>query len=90
MPSTPRSSIRKPHTTMRDWLHEATPDDARQVAAIAETSVPHLRHIAAGRRQMSADLAQRLAHASKQLHVRALYLDQRSLCGACARCPLAG
>lgn len=74
---------------MQVWLKEATPTQARQVATFAETSVPHLRHIAAGRRDMSAALAQKLAHASKELHIRALYLDQRDLCKACSRCPLA-
>lgn len=81
--------MRRPNTTMRDWLHMATPDDAREVAKLADTSVPHLRHIAAGRRNMSAELAQKLAHASRELHVLALRLDQRELCKACARCPLA-
>lgn len=81
-------NMRRPQTAMRDWLHTATPDQAREVAKIADTSVPHLRHIAAGRRQMSAELAQRLAHASRELHVLALRLDQRELCRACAACPL--
>jgi hypothetical protein len=79
----------RPNMTMRAWLKTATPAQARAVAKFADTSVPHLRHVAAGRRGMSAALAQKLAHASKELHVRALYLDQRSLCRACACCPLA-
>jgi hypothetical protein len=62
--------MRRPQTTMRDWLKKALPMEARQVAKIAGTSVPHLRHIAAGRRQMSADLAQRLAHASQELMIK--------------------
>ena len=81
--------MRRPNTAMREWLHTATPDQARIVAKVAETSVPHLRHIAAGRRNMSADLAQKLVHASKELHVRNLYMDQQELCVACARCPIA-
>lgn len=78
-----------PNATLQTWLRKATPSQARQVADIAETSVPHLRHVAAGRRQMSAELAQRVAHASKELHQRGLRLDQRELCTACARCLLA-
>jgi transcriptional regulator with XRE-family HTH domain len=81
--------MRKPQTALRDWLQATTPTQAREVAKAAETSVPHLRHIAHGRRNMSAELAQRLAHASKELKHRALYLDQRELCVACARCPIA-
>lgn len=69
-----------PSTTMRKWLRSVTPDEARAVAKAAKTSVPHLRHIAAGRRQVSADLAQRIAHAGGP--------DQQVMCLACAKCPL--
>jgi plasmid maintenance system antidote protein VapI len=74
-------------TIIRDWLQAATPIEARQLAKAAKTSVPHLRHIAKGRRGISADLAQRLAHASASLP-RALHLYQTHLCEACGRCPL--
>jgi transcriptional regulator with XRE-family HTH domain len=70
------------------WLQLATPALARQLAKAADTSVPHLRHIAAGRRSVSAELAQRLAHASKSLHIKMLLLDQRLLCKACGACPI--
>jgi len=70
------------------WLRLATPDNARQLAKVADTSVPHLRHIAAGRRSVSAELAQRLAHASRTLKAKALLLDQRLLCKACGSCPI--
>ena len=73
----------RPHTAIRTWLERATPEEARQLAKRADTSVPHLRHIAAGRRNVSADLAQRLAHASQG------ELKQRELCEACRRCPIA-
>jgi len=81
--------MRRPSTTMRNWLQAATPNEARDLAKMAETSVAHLRHIAAGRRAVSADLAQRLAHSSKAIGMLHLYLDQRSLCAACAKCELA-
>jgi hypothetical protein len=64
------------------FLRDSTTDQARAVAKSAKTSLPHLRHVAAGRRGVSADLAQRLAHASKGA------LDQRTLCDACNKCPL--
>lgn len=79
----------KSNTVIRKWLRTATPDQARELAKAAGTSVAHLRHVGAGRRGMTADMAQRLAHASKQLHTRALYLDQQALCDACAKCPIA-
>jgi hypothetical protein len=63
------------------WLRTHTPEDARRLAKAAKTSVPYLRHVAHGRRGISADLAQRLAHGSSEL-------DQRALCAACRRCPL--
>jgi len=78
--------MRRPSTTMRNWLKTATPAQARALAEAAETSVPHLRHIAAGRRSMSADMAQRVAHASNAYGPR---LNQTDLCEACGRCPLA-
>lgn len=77
----------RPNGIIRDWLNAATPDEARQLAKAAKTSVPHLRHIGKGRRGISADLAQRLAHASQALP-RALNLYQTQLCDACGRCPL--
>jgi plasmid maintenance system antidote protein VapI len=79
--ATPKNAIAK-------WLRLATPNDARALAKAADTSVPHLRHIAAGRRSVSAELAQRLAHASETLKVKALRLDQRLLCKACGICPI--
>ena len=78
----------KPHIVIRKWLRTATPDQARELATAANTSVAYLRHVAAGRRGMTADMAQRLAHGSKQLHTRSLYLDQQELCVACGNCPL--
>ena len=73
--------MRRPETSMRAWLSKASAVEKRAVAKAAGTSVIYLSHIAAGRRQASADLAQRLAAATK--------LDQRSLCNACRKCPLA-
>lgn len=81
--------MRRPSTAMRAWLSIATAAQKVEVATAAGTSIKYLEHIAAGRRQISADLAQRLVHASKELHVRALYLDQKELCAACAACPIA-
>ena len=75
--------------TIADWRSKATPEQARTLAKAAKSSVPHLRHIAHGRRGVSAELAQRLAHASLKLKDPALALDQMSLCEACAKCPLA-
>ena len=78
----------KSHTVIRKWLRSATPDQTRELATAANTSVAYLRHVAAGRRGMTADMAQRLAHGSKQLRTKSLYLDQRTLCKACGNCPL--
>lgn len=78
----------RPNTTIRKWLKTADPDTAKRLAKLAKTSVPHLRHIAAGRRGMSAELAQRIAHASRKLNAADLELLQVDLCAACMRCPL--
>ena len=77
----------RPNTTIRAWLRAVDPETARQLAQLADTSVPHLRHIAAGRRNISAELAQRLAHAAERIPA-APELLQVDLCGACRKCPL--
>ena len=82
-------SMHRPNITMRAWLRNATPEQKRLLSKAAKTSVPHLQHIAAGRRGMSAELAQRLAHASRSADLpKPLELEQQALCAACARCPL--
>lgn len=75
----------KPNPHLRAWLKTVSTLEARAVAKAAGTSVPHLRHVAAGRRKVSAALAQRLAHV-RVAHV--LPLVQTELCDACSRCPL--
>lgn len=77
-----------PKVAMSKWLRIATPAQAKALAKAAKTSVPHLNHIATGRRQVGAELAQRIATASKTLKHRALYLDQRDMCKICGACPL--
>ena len=78
----------KPNAVISRFLKRITPSQARAVAKKAKTSVAHLRHVAAGRRGVTADMAQRLAHATTGVPGD-LYLDQRILCDACARCPIA-
>jgi hypothetical protein len=73
---------------MRVWLDTATTEQAQALAKAAGTSVPHLRHLGAGRRHAEAALAQRIAIASHTLKVRALVIDPRALCTTCAKCPI--
>lgn len=77
-----------PRQVMRQWLNKATSAQKRIVAEAADTSVAHLQHVAGGRRNAEAAFAQRLSAASKLLHVKALYIDARTICAACAACPL--
>lgn len=77
----------RPNAIIRDWLKTATPEEARTLAKRAKTSVPHLRHVAAGRRGITAQFAQRLARASVGFNP-ALWLYQVELCHACSACPL--
>lgn len=82
-------TMTRANITMRAWLRNAHPEHARSLATAASTSVAHLRHVAAGRRNMSAELAQRLAHASRSADLpKELELDQQALCAACRLCPL--
>lgn len=71
----------KPNIAVRAWLKATSPEQAEHAAEAAGTSLEYLRHVAAGRRSMKAELAQKLAHATG--------IDQRLLCSACGRCPLA-
>jgi transcriptional regulator with XRE-family HTH domain len=75
----------RPHTTIRRWLKDATPEQAQELARRAKTSVPYLRHIAAGRRTPSCELARRLSGASGALVTKYadLYLWQHDLCDGC-------
>jgi hypothetical protein len=78
-----------PNKSLREWLEAANPVERKRLAIDAGTSVKQLEHIASGRRNASAALAQRLAHSSRQFNP-ALRLDQRELCTACGQCPYAG
>jgi hypothetical protein len=78
----------KSKNAIRRWLKVATPDQKKELAKAAKTSLGQLKHLSAGRRTASAGLAQKLAAASRTLGHRALYLDQRDICEACGVCPL--
>lgn len=77
----------KPNRPLTQWLEAATPDQRRKLAKLAKTSLPHLWHIANGRRSASAELAQRIAHAAYKVG-NILPLHQIDLCAACGKCPL--
>lgn len=70
------------------FLATATPDEARAFAKAAKSSVPYMRHVAAGRRGVSAEQAQRFAHAAAKVKGPAYRITQQALCEACAACPL--
>lgn len=76
-----------PKATMSKFLNTATTEQVKAFAKTAKTSRESLRHIAAGRRGVSAEQAQVLVSASKTLP-QPLRLDQRDLSRACAKCPL--
>lgn len=86
---TKRSAAPKvtPNRTLKKLFQVMTPVQARQLVKLAGTSVPHLRHVAAGRRNMSAELAQKLATASQKMP-KPLLLNQVELCHACKICPI--
>lgn len=75
-------------TAISAFLAVATPKQVITLANAAGTSAEHLRHVGKGRRKLSADAAQRLAHASEKFNSLALKLDQRALCDACGNCPI--
>lgn len=58
----------------------------KRIAALAKTTDGGLRHVQAGRRQASADLAIRIEKAAKRIGVE---LRREDLCAACGGCELA-
>ncbi len=80
--------VRKPNKALQRFFSVSTTDQARKLASGASTSVPHLRHVADGRRGMSAEFAQKLAKASTVFKDPRLHLLQVDLCAACRKCPL--
>jgi hypothetical protein len=84
-PNKESDQLKRENITVRGWMARATPDQKKELARFAKTSVMHLHHIAKGRRQIAPELAQRLAHAStKVLGIEPM--DQRMLCAVCAQC----
>lgn len=77
-----------PKNAIYRWRKIATPAQKKALAKAAKTSDNQMKHLSSGRRGASAEMAQRVAAASRTLGHRALYLDQRDLCAACAVCPL--
>ncbi len=73
------------------WLQLASPEQARKLAKLARTSVKSLRHIAAGRRNGSAEAAIRIVAAAAQIETNDRGsnrpIDQASVCPACRKCP---
>lgn len=78
----------KPNRSLTKWLTAADPAQRKLLAKLAQTSLAHLQHVAKGRRQVSADLAQRIAHASQRIFQIDGALLQTELCEACRKCPL--
>lgn len=64
-------------------LPELTPDQLRRLAALAECSPASLRHVAAGRRSMSAEMAIRVERAGKRMRLDLRREDLNSGCGVC-------
>lgn len=87
------------HTTpLAAWLAAATPDEARALAAGAQTSVTYLRHLAAPesrayRRQPSATMAAAVERAAAELRKassnRLPELLRVDLLPTCRECPYA-
>lgn len=78
----------KSRNAIYKWRKIATPAQKQALAKAAKTSDNQIKHLSSGRRGASAEMAQRLAAASRTLGHRALYLDQRDICPACSVCPL--
>jgi DNA-binding transcriptional regulator YdaS (Cro superfamily) len=67
-------------------LSDITVAQRKRIAALAKTSDGALRHIQAGRRQASADMAIAVERAAKRV---GLEIKREDLCAACGGCELA-
>lgn len=76
-----KTSPLKPNKVLEAWLNKATAAQKKALAKAAKTSVAVIQHYGKGRRQVSPEFAQRLAHAEPAL-------KQIELCGVCRRCPI--
>lgn len=66
-----------PSMDMRKWIQVTTPDERRDVAEAAGTTVGYLYNIAGRSRRPSSDLAMRLEKATE--HMRGRRLKKESL-----------
>ena len=69
--------MRSTKQAIRALFNGLTSDDMRAFAKAAHTSVPYLRHVAAGRRGVSCEQAVKLVNASEGA------LLQEELCAGC-------
>lgn len=64
-------------------LSGLTPDQLRRLATLAQCSPASLRHVAAGRRSMSAEMAIRVERAAKRMRLDLRREDMNSGCAGC-------
>lgn len=69
---------------LKTWFRQHTSAQRAELAKRAKTSLPYLRHVIAGRRALSPELAIRLEAASVRI---GRPLPQGDLCKVCGGCP---
>lgn len=75
-----------PNKIIQLFLREHEPDTTRQIAKAAKTSVPYLRHVAAGRRGITCEMAERIANATQAFN-GVTQLKRGDLCETCGKHP---
>jgi transcriptional regulator with XRE-family HTH domain len=74
-------------TNLKQWLAAASPAQKKRLAELANTSLAYISHIASGRRIASADTAQALVKAAKQIKLPGVSaLKVEMICPACRAC----
>lgn len=77
---------------MKTWMSAASTAEQTRLAKLAKTSRGYLYQLANGERVASAELAQRLEAAGRELRAKNPALPellQREVCPACRGCPYA-
>ena len=79
-------------TDLVTWMGAATPEEIKRLAKAANTTPNYLRHMAAGRREPSAQMAGQIEKATREIEkgkhgLRLPAITRGEINIACAKCP---
>lgn len=72
--------------SLKKWLSAATPKEKSKLAKLAKTSISYLRHLANGRRKITAEQAARIESATQKIE-KVPNVLRGEISPTCAACP---